>query len=120
MLYRIERQHVDEHGLVLVERVIDADISGVHPCSSPHRSRPNDILISSTTARLNEPLWTVNLERMKTDAAFRDRVKNAAYRVLKAKLEYFKSGNAAGKCSRYECSVSSHVFLLIIFSKIKV
>ena len=55
----------------------------------------NDILISSTTARLNEPLWTVNLERMKTDNAFRDRVKDAAYRVLKAKLDYFKSGNAA-------------------------
>jgi len=55
----------------------------------------NDILISSTTARLNEPLWTVNLDRMRTDASFRERVKDAAYRVLKAKLDYFKSGNAA-------------------------
>lgn len=55
----------------------------------------NDIILSSTTARLNETLWTRNLDLMSTDAAFRERVKDAARRVIKAKLDYFKSGNAA-------------------------
>ena len=55
----------------------------------------NDIILSSTTARLNETLWTRNLELMTEDEAFRARVKDAARRVIKAKLDYFKSGNAA-------------------------
>lgn len=55
----------------------------------------NDIVISSTTARLGENLWTSNLDSMKTDESFRLRVKDAAFRVIKAKLEYFKSDNAA-------------------------
>ena len=55
----------------------------------------NDIILSSTTAKLNEALWYKNLELMTTDETFRARVKDAARRVLKAKLDYFKSGNAA-------------------------
>ncbi len=55
----------------------------------------NDIILSSTTARLNETLWTRNLELMTTDSDFRERVKDAARRVIKAKLDYFKSGNNA-------------------------
>jgi len=55
----------------------------------------NDIILSSTTARLNEALWTSNLDLMSEDAEFHERVKDAAYRVIKAKLEYFKSGNSA-------------------------
>lgn len=55
----------------------------------------NDIILSSTTARLNESLWTKNLDLMSSDDIFRERVKDAAYRVIKSKLEYFKSGNAA-------------------------
>lgn len=55
----------------------------------------NDIILSSTTAKLNEALWTKNLELMTTDEDFKARVKNAAYRVIKSKLDYFKSGNAA-------------------------
>jgi len=55
----------------------------------------NDIIISSTTAHLYESLWTTNLQLLKNDASFRARVKDAAYRVLKAKLEYFRSKNAA-------------------------
>ena len=58
-------------------------------------SAGNDIILSSTTARLNETLWTKNLELMSSDSTFRERVKDAAYRVIKAKLEYFKSRNAA-------------------------
>lgn len=55
----------------------------------------NDIILSSTTAKLNEALWTKNLELMTTDEDFKARVKNAAYRVIKSKLDYFKAGNAA-------------------------
>ena len=55
----------------------------------------NDIILSSTTAKLNEALWIKNLELMTTDNTFRERVKDAARRVIKAKLDYFKSGNAA-------------------------
>lgn len=51
----------------------------------------NDIVISSQTARLGEALWTNNLALMKTDSAFENRVKDAAYRVIKSKLEYFKN-----------------------------
>lgn len=54
----------------------------------------NDIILSSTTAKLNEALWYKNLDLMSTDSNFRARVKDAAYRVIKAKLEYFKSGNS--------------------------
>lgn len=53
----------------------------------------NDIILSSTTARLNESLWTKNLELMTENADFRARVKEAAYRVIKAKLDYFKATN---------------------------
>ena len=55
----------------------------------------NDIILSSTTAKLNEALWYKNLELMTIDNTFRERVKDAARRVIKAKLDYFKSGNAA-------------------------
>ena len=51
----------------------------------------NDVILSSTTARLNESLWTRNLDLMSTNSEFHARVKDAAYRVIKAKLEYYKS-----------------------------
>ncbi|MBQ9539221.1 MAG: glycoside hydrolase family 3 protein [Treponema sp.] len=55
----------------------------------------NDIVISSSTAGLNERLWTDNLSRMSSTPGFRDRVRDAARRVLKAKLEYFKGSAPA-------------------------
>lgn len=55
----------------------------------------NDILISSTTAGLNEALWTNNLAEMRRNNKFKARVKDAAYRIIYAKLLYFKSENAA-------------------------
>ena len=54
----------------------------------------NDIIISSTTAQLNENLWTANLRLMQTSQEFRNRVIDAAHRVVLAKLRYFKSDNA--------------------------
>ena len=53
----------------------------------------NDIILSSTTALLNESLWTKNLDLMSTDPEFRKKVKDAVYRVIKVKLDYYKSGN---------------------------
>ena len=52
----------------------------------------NDIILSSRTAQLNEALWYRNLNLMATDEQFKTRIKDAAYRVIKAKLEYYKSG----------------------------
>lgn len=54
----------------------------------------NDIVISSTTAQLNEALWTRNLSLMDTDPDFFDNVKKAARRVIFSKLEYFKGENS--------------------------
>ena len=53
----------------------------------------NDIILSSRTANLNEALWYKNLNLMATDSSFHARVKDAAYRVIKAKLDYYKNGN---------------------------
>ena len=55
----------------------------------------NDIVISSTTAKLNETLWSANLLLMQSDENFYARVKDAAYRIVKAKLDYFKGENPA-------------------------
>ena len=52
----------------------------------------NDIILSSRTAQLNEALWYRNLNLMSDDETFRARVKDAAYRVIKAKLDYYKGG----------------------------
>lgn len=52
----------------------------------------NDIILSSRTAQLNEALWYRNLNLMTEEPAFKARVKDAAYRVIKAKLDYYKSG----------------------------
>lgn len=54
----------------------------------------NDIIISSTTAQLNEALWTSNLKLMSTSREFKERVTDAAYRVILSKLEYFKGENS--------------------------
>lgn len=55
----------------------------------------NDIIISSTTAQLNEALWTSNIHRMKTVPEFRSKVERAARRVIEIKLNYFKNTKAA-------------------------
>lgn len=55
----------------------------------------NDIVLSSSTARLNESMWQRNLEEMSVNPEFKNKVQIAVYRILKAKMDYFKSGNAA-------------------------
>lgn len=54
----------------------------------------NDILCSSKTAPLNDPLWRNNLTLMQTSAEFRHIVISAARRILLSKLNYFKSPKA--------------------------
>ncbi|MDR1388657.1 MAG: glycoside hydrolase family 3 protein [Treponema sp.] len=51
----------------------------------------NDMILVSSTPALDDPLWTDLLALMKTDTAFRVRVRDAAKRVLAAKLKYIKS-----------------------------
>lgn len=55
----------------------------------------NDIIISSSTANLYDNLWTNNIRYMENNPEFRARVKDAARRVILAKLRYFKSENHA-------------------------
>ncbi len=55
----------------------------------------NDIVISSTTAQLNEALWSNNLRLMQGNGAFRAQVKQAARHVIEAKLNYFRSSVTA-------------------------
>lgn len=55
----------------------------------------NDILISSQCAKMSDPLWTKNLSLLKTDKAFRARVKEAVKKIILIKLRYFKGGSPA-------------------------
>ena len=68
----------------------------------------NDIIISSTTAQLNEALWTSNLNLMSTSAVFKARVMDAAHRVILSKLEYFKGENPVPLYPKVE-EISQHI-----------
>ena len=68
----------------------------------------NDIIISSTTAQLNEALWTSNLNLMSTSAEFKARVMDAAHRVILSKLEYFKGENPVPLYPKVE-EISQHI-----------
>lgn len=54
----------------------------------------NNILCSSTTPRIDSDVWTQSIDLLKTDASFKNIVKDSAYRVIKSKLDYFKGENA--------------------------
>lgn len=68
----------------------------------------NDIIISSTTAQLNEALWTSNLDLMSTSEEFKNRVEDATYRVILSKLEYFKGENPVPLYPKVE-DISQHI-----------
>lgn len=68
----------------------------------------NDIIISSTTAQLNEALWTSNLRLMSTSPEFKARVMDAAHRVILSKLEYFKGDNPVPLYPKVE-EISQHI-----------
>lgn len=53
----------------------------------------NDIIESSTTPYHYQAFWKDNLQYLKTNAEFKSRIKDAAFRIIYTKLEYFKSEN---------------------------
>lgn len=55
----------------------------------------NDIVLFAESPSLNDAAWTRNYRLMQDDEEFRQTVKEAAYRIIKTKLEYFKGDNAA-------------------------
>jgi beta-N-acetylhexosaminidase len=50
----------------------------------------NDIIMLSKTPSLYDPVWTSLLGSMRDDAEFRERVRDAARRVLEVKLRYLR------------------------------
>jgi beta-N-acetylhexosaminidase len=54
----------------------------------------NDIVMLSKTPRLYDPIWTRLVDAMKQEPQFRDRVRDAARRVIALKLEYFRGEQA--------------------------
>lgn len=99
ILTDILRNEMNYNGLIITD---DMQMNGAtlfagsfHKAVTMAIEAGNDIIISSKTANLNDAIWTKNVERMKTVPAFRNRVKDAASRVILAKLKYFKSSNHA-------------------------
>jgi beta-N-acetylhexosaminidase len=54
----------------------------------------NDIIMFSQTPLLLDPVWTVLLDAMKNEPAFRERVRDAARRILEMKLNYLRGEKA--------------------------
>ncbi|MDR0452822.1 MAG: glycoside hydrolase family 3 protein [Treponema sp.] len=54
----------------------------------------NDIIMVSKTPNLSDPIWTSLALAMREEAGFRERVRDAARRVLETKLRYLRGGNA--------------------------
>jgi beta-N-acetylhexosaminidase len=55
----------------------------------------NDIIMLSKTPNLADPVWTSLLASMRREPAFRERVRDAARRIIETKLEYLRGENAA-------------------------
>ena len=93
----ILRQELGYEGLIITDdMMMNGATNWAGTLSSAFRQAieaGNDIIISSTTAQLNEALWTSNLKLMSTSAEFKARVVDAAHRVILSKLEYFKGEN---------------------------
>lgn len=98
-LTEVLRNQLGFDGLIITDdMMMNGDILFAGSLSNAFRlaiEAGNDIVISSTTAQFDESLWTSNLSRIRTNDAFRAKVKKAALRVVKAKLKYFKSPKAA-------------------------
>jgi beta-N-acetylhexosaminidase len=54
----------------------------------------NDIIMFSQTPLLLDPVWTALLDAVKKEPAFKERVYDAARRVLEMKLKYLRGENA--------------------------
>jgi beta-N-acetylhexosaminidase len=55
----------------------------------------NDIIMLSKTPNLADPVWTSLLSSMGREPVFRERVRDAARRIIATKLEYLRGENAA-------------------------
>jgi beta-N-acetylhexosaminidase len=55
----------------------------------------NDVIMLSKTPNLRDPVWTSLLSSMRLESAFRERVRDAARRIIETKLEYLRGENAA-------------------------
>lgn len=53
----------------------------------------NNIIESSTTPKHTQAFWLENLKHLKTNPNFKQKVRDSVFRILCAKLEYFKSEN---------------------------
>jgi beta-N-acetylhexosaminidase len=54
----------------------------------------NDIIMLSKTPNLNDPIWTSLVLAMREESGFRERVRDAARRVLLIKLKFLRGENA--------------------------
>jgi beta-N-acetylhexosaminidase len=54
----------------------------------------NDIIMLSKTPNLNDPVWTNLLSSMRQESDFRDRVRDAARRIITVKLEHLRGETA--------------------------
>jgi beta-N-acetylhexosaminidase len=54
----------------------------------------NDIILLSKTPNLNDPIWTNLLSSMREESDFRDRVRDAARRIIAVKLEHLRGETA--------------------------
>ncbi len=54
----------------------------------------NDIVMLSKTPDIYDPIWTMLLNSMNQEPEFRDRVRDAAFRILTLKLEYLQNDSA--------------------------
>jgi beta-N-acetylhexosaminidase len=54
----------------------------------------NDIIMMSSTPNLNDAVWTYLAASMREEPAFRERVRDAARRILALKLEYLRGERA--------------------------
>ena len=53
----------------------------------------NDIIEASITPRYTQPFWKDNLQLLREDPQFKERIKEAVFRILSVKLKYFKGKN---------------------------
>ena len=108
----ILRQELGYEGLIITDdMMMNGATNWAGTLSSAFRQAieaGNDIIISSTTAQLNEALWTSNLKLMSTSAEFKARVVDAAHRVILSKLEYFKGENPVPLYPKVE-EISQHI-----------
>jgi beta-N-acetylhexosaminidase len=54
----------------------------------------NDVIMMSRTPALDDPVWVNLLQAMRTETEFRDRVRDAARRIITVKLKHLRGGKA--------------------------